>query len=950
MSTQYIPDSPQEYGELIAELKTDTSTHLRNMMTSMLNGANEKLLDKADAAAYSHERDVFYMLKKKLMDQKAEVAADFITNILPLLRPYAVTQAEEAAQRVEEHDDELSLIGQDDMEDIVLVKNTGSEAASKFREQISHLETRLDHLALKTTDIFAKNALAPMKICQAFDDTLMDKFELAERKVMFELFKEDVAYKLDSLYDELNNKMIESGILPVIKASSRGVRRASGHQPQPMDVPPQEETDHEGDEQNYTDDQPYGGGYAATPAPGAYSAGHHGAGAQQGGGTGMPQGAGAPGGGGMPQGAGAPGAGGMPQGGAAPGAGGMPQGAASPGAGGMPQGAGAPGGGGMPQGAGAPSGGGMPQGGAAPGAGGMPQGAGAPGAGGMPQGAGAPGGGGMPQGAGAPGGGGMPQGAAAPGAGGMPQGAGAQGSYYGSQTAAPGGNYGDIPLPPGSAPQGAPSGATGGGFSGTQAPPDEHGNYQHQTAGMPASQVSNTLGNFLGAPVTGGGAKTAQSGENVSSYPASTPQHFGHDEIISALSGIQVLPEFTNPDELKFDAEAIKQAVISAIAKSSGGIVTKRMNTIAEKTIDFIELVFDAIIEDENISDTIKALLLRLQIPVIKASMIDQEFFIYDDHPARVLLDRIAEVGMGITGHTDEVYIRLDKIVNQLISEYELDTQTFQKALDKVNEFVNELDEKARIKEEETQQQALREHARNAVLRSLRNITAGKTLPEAVHPLVLKRWPTLMFNHYLENGKENDDWVLIIEVLRDVIDSVQPLKSAEDLAYLIAEKDKILERVNQQLSKAFKSRKDIQNVVNGLIETYDEMISDANYQEEEVQVAEQTIAETPRKKEPIEKEPAHVPKTRLPSNIMPGMWFQISTGEGNPIRRCKLSVIILEDEKLIFVTHDGEVVAEKSFEEFTQELDKDISKVIMGHSVFDYALNSVITKLGPTIH
>ena len=846
MSTQYIPDSPQEYGELIAELKTDTSTHLRNLMTSMLNGANEKLLDKADAAAYSHERDVFYMLKKKLMDQKAEVAADFITNILPLLRPYAVTQAEEAAQRVEEHDDELSLIGQDDMEDIVLVKNTGSEAASKFREQISHLETRLDHLALKTTDIFAKNALAPMKICQAFDDTLMEKFELAERKVMFELFKEDVAYKLDSLYDELNNKMIEVGILPVIKASSRGVRRPSGgHQPQPMDVPPQEEMDHEGGEQYYTGDQPYGGGYAATPAPGAYSAGHHGAGAQQG--------------------------------------------------------------------------------------------------------AGAPGGG-MPQGAGAPGAGGMPQGAAAPGGGGMHQGAGAQGSYYGSQTAAPGGNYGGIPLPPGSVPQGAPSGATGGGFSGTQAPPDEHGNYQHQTAGLPASQVSNTLGNFLGAPVTGGGAKAAQSGENVSSYPASTPQHFGHDEIISALSGIQVLPEFTNPDELKFDAEAIKQAVISAIAKSSGGIVTKRMNQIAEKTIDFIELVFDAIIEDENISDTIKALLLRLQIPVIKASMIDQEFFIYDDHPARVLLDRIAEVGMGITGHSDEVYIRLDKIVNQLISEYELDTQTFQKALDKVNEFVNELDEKARIKEEETQQQALREHARNAVLRSLRNITAGKTLPEAVHPLVLKRWPTLMFNHYLENGKENDDWVLIIEVLRDVIDSVQPLKSAEDLAYLIAEKDKILERVNQQLSKAYKSRKDIQNVVNGLIETYDEMISDANYQEEEVQVAEKTIAETPRKKEPIKKEPAHVPKTRLPSNIMPGMWFQISTGEGNPIRRCKLSVIILEDEKLIFVTHDGEVVAEKSFEEFTQELDKDISKVIMGHSVFDYALNSVITKLGPTIH
>ena len=83
---------------------------------------------------------------------------------------------------------------------------------------------------------------------------------------------------------------------------------------------------------------------------------------------------------------------------------------------------------------------------------------------------------------------------------------------------------------------------------------------------------------------------------------------------------------------------------------------------------------------------------------------------------------------------------------------------------------------------------------------------------------------------------------------------------------------------------------------------------------------------------------------------MPGMWFHLSLGQDKPARRCKLSVIIVEDEKLIFVTHDGEVVSEKSFEEFANELDNGISTVIMGHSVFDYALNSVITKLDAKVH
>ena len=190
MSNYHTPDSSQEYGELITELKSSVTKRLRDLLSKMISDADDTLLDMADEAAYSHEKDVFFMLKKKLLQNKAEVAADFITKVLPLLRPYPVTQAEEAAQRVEDLDDDLSLIGQDDMEDIVLVKNVGAETTSKFREKISHLETRLDHLALITTDIFAKNALAPMKICQAFDDTLIDKFELPERKVMFKLFKE----------------------------------------------------------------------------------------------------------------------------------------------------------------------------------------------------------------------------------------------------------------------------------------------------------------------------------------------------------------------------------------------------------------------------------------------------------------------------------------------------------------------------------------------------------------------------------------------------------------------------------------------------------------------------------------------------------------------------------------------------------------------------------------
>jgi hypothetical protein len=77
------------------------------------------------------------------------------------------------------------------------------------------------------------------------------------------------------------------------------------------------------------------------------------------------------------------------------------------------------------------------------------------------------------------------------------------------------------------------------------------------------------------------------------------------------------------------------------------------------------------------------------------------------------------------------------------------------------------------------------------------------------------------------------------------------------------------------------------------------------------------------------------------------MWFRIYIGEDKAARRAKLSVIIIEDSKLVFVNHNGDIIVEKSFEEFTDEIEQGKSGMIMGHSIFDHALHSVIGKLQP---
>ncbi len=797
-----------KYDQLVEDMVNNLSTRMTDLMSKLLNTAQDKLFTLSDEAESNEDQRRFFELMNQIRELKPEIAVAYDKNILDYLLP--AKELEDKKQVALDDELELSLVEQDAMEGIVLVKGIGERATSKYREQLSHLEARLEHLALQSDKVFKKDALMPTNFCQAFDDALSDDFNNDNKKILFSMFDTEIASKLDALYDSINNRMIDAEILPQIKLSAFGEKSSS----RPTNAPP-----------SAVDPQDSG---EAIQQEGHIDSGHPGQ-QQTGGAYGNYQ---------------------------------------------------------------------------------------------------------------------------QPNTGGRRVGDGGNTISGFAMTAAPGGNY---HAGHGTGQHANAGGGGGGNYAGQGSTnqaniySEEQGKntgqaeYQHYTAGMPASQVGRVVGNYIGgSPINP--ETTDKSSENFgNAFPASTPQHFGHEEIIHALSGVQQLPQFTQPQEVNFDADVIKQAVLSEIAKTSGGAVTKRINHIAEKTIDFIELIFDAIVDDPDISDAIKALLLRLQIPIIKASMSDQEFFIYDEHPARVLLDTIAKIGVGVTDHKDDMYIHLDKTVNKILGEYDLTTNVFQIALDELTAYIEEQDKVARGNEEEEQKQLLRKHARTTILKSLRATTTGKILPEAVHPLILKRWPTLMFNHYLNYGKENNEWINMVLSLRQIVESVQPIKSADQLAKLFAHQDQLVEQTEAHLNLSSNSKKDVETIMAAYTATMQNMIDDANFSEEEISDAVEIRNEAgPEEELPIEEE---YESPEIPPNVMPGTWFQVYMGEEKTARRCKLSVIIIEDENMMFVNHKGEIVTEKTFEEFNKEVAENKTVMIMGHSVFDHAFKSVISRL-----
>ena len=195
---------------------------------------------------------------------------------------------------------------------------------------------------------------------------------------------------------------------------------------------------------------------------------------------------------------------------------------------------------------------------------------------------------------------------------------------------------------------GQSSGAAGGGGSG---------------AGSGAGSSGSDAVHVPADPGLLGFLRGLQAGSGDSTLPPLEP---GHD-----FSGHNVLRQMRERDEVK------------------------RAPELDRGTIDALAEVFDYVFADPAIPVQLKYVIGRLQIPVLKAAMIDRDFFLTDVHPARQLVDALAAAALAWvpeSGETDPLYRHIDGAVKRVLAEFADDLELFRTLLANLQDFVNQLD------------------------------------------------------------------------------------------------------------------------------------------------------------------------------------------------------------------------------------------------------------------
>lgn len=456
-----------------------------------------------------------------------------------------------------------------------------------------------------------------------------------------------------------------------------------------------------------------------------------------------------------------------------------------------------------------------------------------------------------------------------------------------------------------------------------------------------------------------------------SSSQGKNQQYFDRRDVLKALTNLQLSykPEYIVGQKSSLETEDFKRALLTSMAKITSGVtLSKTVNQIDGKIIDFIEMVFGAFLDDPNISHIIKSLLMRYQVPVIKMAMLDINFIKNRKHPARMVLDNIAHLSIGIEDKENTLYRTIELITEQLLSSFDQNVISFQTALSSLKRLSDIEQKKQQQKEKQTHQQILQEYTRQVVLSELQYRIGNMEIAEELQPLILKHWSTLMFHRFYRFGKDSDEWNEAVSILIMLLKSLQPISSADTWSLLNDNHMPLVETIEELLHETKQNTQAVENSITQLKQTYSRMLSDSEFRHTEP-VPEIDIDETASEQDymaafdslpdlhseqdttsPMDQQAtaAREKIAQLPANVKPGAWFEIFDGDDRPVRRLKLSVIILEDARLVFVDRLGANVLDKYADIFADELETRKSILIADQSIFDRALGRVIGSLSNT--
>ena len=155
--------------------------------------------------------------------------------------------------------------------------------------------------------------------------------------------------------------------------------------------------------------------------------------------------------------------------------------------------------------------------------------------------------------------------------------------------------------------------------------------------------------------------------------------------------------------------------------------------------VDLVALLFDVLLDGPQYDTRIRQKIGRMLVPYVKVAVKDRRMFMLKEHPARKLLNTVAEACEGNRGEAPqerELLTRVDHTIDRLVAEFNEDVAIFETLEQELRAYMAQHRKRFELAEKRTAEaqrgRERLEHARQAAADDLARLRGDRVLPPVI--------------------------------------------------------------------------------------------------------------------------------------------------------------------------------------------------------------------------
>jgi hypothetical protein len=364
-------------------------------------------------------------------------------------------------------------------------------------------------------------------------------------------------------------------------------------------------------------------------------------------------------------------------------------------------------------------------------------------------------------------------------------------------------------------------------FSGGQSSTGVDGSDGSDGSGSGTGEFSGEMNSSTGLSQSDGGNARGVIGQQ-SGSSGSSGQHGMASEGASQASGVRIANSvhkmqmaFTPSTSDMMDSSG---GVRNLILEQRAALNEMTQNIDEQMTIDIVAMLFEFILRDNQVPAEVRAQLGRLQFMVLKVALRDTSLLTQKGHPARMLVNRIGSISLGLKQLDPSgahITAEICRIVETLLKDESENPQLFSKMLDEFDAFIaREL--RAGDKKIERAVEVV-EQARNHTLRfahtaaQMGEALLGLTIDKYLHEFLENTWVHAIELADRNSEKRSRDYRLLVP---DLLWSIVPKLREDDRTQLFALLPIILNTLREGLASINFDTTQLQVLMNWLVDAH----------------------------------------------------------------------------------------------------------------------------------